>query len=378
MGIANLIFRFWPFRLATSLSAPRITSASRRKQAIATVFSGAIAFFLLHLLLVTSCEFSRLLRDPLYADKEVKLRRLEKLSPPKSTEIVFLGTSRTGNGFEAGRAQSLATEKLGRPAVVFNWGIPGSGPVTHLLHLRRMLADGHHPNLLLLEILPSSLAELPSGSIESHLCEGDALDWNEIDWLGEYNFPADRLTSERRSVLLAPWYRLRKKIVGRLRPTMLPYDQRYDWSRGPDPNGWCPVVLDSMSQEQQAAVIERTRAEYASVLASMTLDNSIVRALRDVLSAAREAGIPVILVRMPEAEGFRSFYSAHVEAKIESFLHAQAAEFDCGICDARRWMSNDAFPDWHHMWRKDAGVFTEKLTSTAITPFLQSKSDGSQ
>ena len=46
---------------------------------------------------------------------------------------------------------------LGRPIVAFNFGIPAAGPVTNALNLRRLLAAGVAPDLVLLEVLPAHL-----------------------------------------------------------------------------------------------------------------------------------------------------------------------------------------------------------------------------
>jgi len=377
VGIVSTLIRFLHFALPTATSSSKITAVDRRRKAIVSLLVGAFVLLLLHVSLIVVCESSRLLRDPLYADKERKLGRLEASLPPGSPEIVFLGTSRAGNGFDAGRAQALASAKLGSPVLVFNWGIPGAGPVTHLIHMRRILQDGHRPSLLLLEILPSSLAVVPGGSLESRLCEGDTLDWSELDWLGNYGYPVDRLHEERRAVLEAPWFELRTKIVGRLRPTMLPYNSRYDWSRGPDINGWCPIVEEKWAEEQRAEALKRTRSEYADLLANMQFDDAAAHALREVIAVAQRAEIPVRLVRMPEASHFRSFYPPTVAANIERFLNELAHEFGCRCCNASTWMADDSFVDWHHMWPKHAGIFTEKLTRVEIEPFLQSVTEGS-
>ena len=43
---------------------------------------------------------------------------------------------------------------LGRPVVVFNFGLWGAGPGTSLLTLHRLLAEGTRPDLVLIEVLP--------------------------------------------------------------------------------------------------------------------------------------------------------------------------------------------------------------------------------
>src|SRR5437764_14565018 len=87
----------------------------------------------------------------------------------------MLGATSTGYGFHAGRIEAEVRRELGRPAAVFNFGIPASGPVTHLVYARRLIADGHRPDLLLVEVLPPALADLPGGPLESQSLFGDRL-----------------------------------------------------------------------------------------------------------------------------------------------------------------------------------------------------------
>ena len=293
---------------------------------MAAVAVGAAVAVVLHVGLAGAAELSRYLRDPVYADKERKLARVEGDLPPGSPVLVFVGTSRAGNGFDAGRAQAVLTESLGRPAGAFNFGTPASGPVTHLLHLRRLLADGHRPALLLLELHAPTLAELPDGPLEARFADGTVFEWDELDLVAGYGFDAEKLRAKRRRVLAAPWHALRFQLVGRLSPTALPYYLRCDWGRSPDPNGWNPILADEVDDDQRAAGLKRAQQEYRHILAGMKLGDAPVRAVRDLLALARERGVPVVLVRMPEGSAFRALYPQPVAAVLERFTRDLAAE----------------------------------------------------
>jgi hypothetical protein len=342
--------------------------------------AGAIVYLFLHIGLVAASEYSRFLRDPLYADKELKLSRLEQSLPPGSPVVLFLGTSRTGNGFDAGQAQAMLTAKLGRPVGAFNWGIPAAGPVSNLIHLRRILSDGHRPSHLLLEIFPPSVGTMPGETVtyEDRFLEGINLEWSELNWIGEYDVPAERLRGQKQSVLISPWSALRFRIVGRLRPTMLPYHLRYDWSRGPDMNGWCPLVFESVSEETREAGIKRTRDEFGGILANMTFNEGSVRAFREMLSIARKEGIPAAVVRMPDGTNLRKLHPPLMVAKFDRFLSDLTSEFGCPIIDAREWMTDGAFMDGTHLMRGGAAAFTERFTRESIEPFFQATYRGSR
>lgn len=332
--------------------------------------TGGAVYLFLHAALAGSAELSHLLRDPVYADKERSLVRLERSLPPGSPIVLFVGTSRTGNGFDAARAEDVLSGARGRPIGAFNFGTPASGPVTHLLHLRRLLDDGHRPALVLLEIHAPTLAALPDGPLEARFADGSLLEWRELEVVESYGFPTKKLREKRETVATAPWYGLRFQLMGRLSPSMIPFHLRHDWGRETAANGWNPVFVQSVDDEQYAAGLARAKREYQAILSNMTIGAPPLRAVRDLLSLCREHRIPVVLVRMPEASGFRPLYPQRVEARIEECLAGLAAEFGCSIANCRKWMPDRAFVDGHHLLRTGATAFSERFAREVIAPAL--------
>src|SRR3954470_1530959 len=97
-----------------------------------------------------------------YSHKLRALRRaLHSADHPQL--VVMLGSSRTDHALNGSAVEPLLARELGRPVVVYNFGVPTAGPVTHLLHLRRLLADGVRPDLLLVEVMPSFLLSRRGG-----------------------------------------------------------------------------------------------------------------------------------------------------------------------------------------------------------------------
>jgi hypothetical protein len=324
-----------------------------------------VAFAVLQIALAVAAERSHWVRDPGYGDKEVFLRRLENTSPGAPV-VVMLGTSRTGNAFHGRKIE----EALGRLAVAFNFGIPASGPITHLLYLRRLLADGHRPDLLLVEVLPPSLCDLDDGPLESRALCGERLRRAEVEPAIGYGLPAGPTRERWRNSVLLPWYVLRFPVVGRAAPTALPWNLRHDWSRTTDDHGWCTPAVDAVTPEQYAGGLAHAADEYRNILNDLRPGGGAGRALGDLLGLCRANGIPVRLVLLPEGTGFRAFYPRWAEDRLYAYLRGVCAEHGCGLTDARAWMPDAAFGDGHHMLRHGAEAFSERLAREVIGPNL--------
>ena len=365
-------------RLALRLrpqAAARATGAARRRGAPVALASGVVAFAVIQVVLTGASLVTHGVRDPIYADKLRQMRRLEAAAPPGTPLVLLMGSSRTGNGFAASRVQAAANE-AGAPAVVFNFGVPSAGPVTHLVYLRRLLADGQRPDFLILEVLPPMLAELPDGPYEKRLLKGDMLSRDEIEAVARYDIPAAPLRARWRDAALLPVYEHRFKLVGRFFPSAIPWGVRYDWGRSPDPNGWNVPFVDSVSDADHARLTTAAGREYGDLFRHDLPAGPTVAALRDTLALCRAEGIPVALVLFPEAASFRALYPPQAEAKVATFLAGLTAEFGCPVVDARRWVPDERFSDGHHLLRTGGVIFSDRLGAELILPFLKKNMEG--
>ena len=116
-------------------------------------------------------------RDPIFSDMVGHLRanRDSKRGP----SILFIGSSRVGNGFDAGRAEAELCEKTGVSVSVSNFGVPGSGPITNLIYLERIWKARLLPNYLFIEVLPGTLHEQTAGPVEKQWLDLSRLSRNE-------------------------------------------------------------------------------------------------------------------------------------------------------------------------------------------------------
>ncbi len=355
-------------------TGPPVRGAARRG-AVLAIGAAALAFVAVQALLSGASAVTRLVADPVYADKERRLRWLERAVPPGTARVVLLGTSRTGFAFDAGRTQRAAAD-AGVPAVAFNFGVPGAGPIAHRLYVPRLLADGHRPDLLVLEILPPLLADLPDGPLEARFVTGDALSRDELEVASQYGVPAGRVRRQWVEAALLPVSAHRFKLIGRIYPEALPWNLRCECGRATDANGWNPTVVTEVSDAERARGVAATATEYRDVVTRDLPAGPAVAALRDTLALCRAEGVPVALIILPETTAFRALYPPGAGAKLARFLAGLTAEFGCPVTDARGWLPDDAFMDGHHLLRPGGEAFTDRLTAEVILPFLRNRSAG--
>jgi hypothetical protein len=286
------------------------------------------------------------LRDPAFADKCAKLERLKGERP-----TLMLGSSRVLLGFHAARFERAT----GAPA--FNFGTPATGPITHLVYLNRLLDRGITPGTLLLEVLPPMLSDGPDGPIEQTFLSGERLTSEEVSVVEGFGFRAETVRPKWRESVYAPWYSLRCQVVGRVAPSWLPWNHRYDWGRKTDPHGWATPPRQSVTDEERTEHVAKAHAEYAATLAGLNPQGRPLEALKRMVVMCRERRVPVTLVLMPEATTFRAMYPAGLDERIEGTLETLGVP----LIDARRWLVDADFYDGHHPFTGGAEVFTDEL-----------------
>src|SRR5438105_1083440 len=79
------------------------------------------------------------LRDPTFEIKYRQLTRLLRQHQEPPATILFMGSSMTANGVNAGLVEQPLASTLGRPVVSYNLAINGDGPLAHLIHMQRLL-----------------------------------------------------------------------------------------------------------------------------------------------------------------------------------------------------------------------------------------------
>lgn len=352
-------------------AAPPRARGSRRRRAAWSLGIGVVLAVALQAGLGLAAELSLFLRDPMYADKEVRLRR-QFAAHPGAPSVVMVGTSRTGYAFHSTIVRERLTTELGG-GMAFNFGVPATGPVTHLTYVRRLFDAGLTPELLLVEVLPPSLADLPDGPLEARFVYGDRLRSGEVEPAVGYGFPAEKTRAAWARSVVVPWHALRFPLLGRVSPSALPWHLRHDASRTEDPAGWTTPMVPEVTPELAAAGFKRAASEYRDILADLRPTGGAARALAELLALCRERKVAVRLVLMPESADFRALYPPATTERLYTLLRKLEADHAAPLIDARDWLPTAAFTDGHHMLRPGAEAFSERLARDAIVPFFRER-----
>ena len=310
------------------------------------------------------------LRDPRYDCRAERLIRRAAGAGPRPLCIVVLGSSRVQDGFNSSELEARLAAQLRRPLVVFNFGIPGAGPIANLIHFERLTAAGVKPDLLIVEVAPMLLNGAGGRPQEAGYFTADRLWRADLELVGRYGLPADDLRRAWLEDWLAPVHAHRYAIASRLCPQLLPIWLRLDGDRQVDGSGWRLRNDQPLSAADRRVRSEIAWKDFGAPLAKFELCEAACRAQRDLLRRCREERVAATLIWMPEGKSFQSWYPPEVEQKIRRHLEQLCAEFDAPLIDARDWVDDDRFLDGHHLRHAGAVKFTERLERDVLQPLL--------
>jgi hypothetical protein len=346
-------------------------SSARRafgRRSALTLGCGVAAFLLGQLALGLAVErWLPAARDPEYAARAERLRARRAEAPGRPLVLV-LGSSRVQLGLRAG---ALGADPDGRPTLVFNFGMPGAGAFLQAVCLRRLLAEGVRPDLLVLEVLPPMLNQPGPLPLEELWLSAARLRSSEAAFLRRYaNDPSRSLRQWLKARgLPCVWYQASlHDLIAPEAGTIGSVPERV--RRTMDPYGWSPYPTEDVAPERRRWLTDYAGLQYASALGEFRLAERPARALADTLALCRHEGIPVALLLMPEGPAFRARYTPSMRAGIDAHLRTLGVP----LIDARDWLAtDDAFLDSHHLLPRGAAAFTERFGREALGPLLRSR-----
>jgi len=287
------------------------------------------------------------LHDRIYENKAKLLREHWKQAQPDRERILVMGSSRLLFGLDAGSVD----------ANVFNFGIAAAGPMTQNLYLKRLIADGLRPDVVVIEILPAFF--------------NDAKDRTPMEskWLVPSRYRPDEREDSATDKLIrriAPVYEHRISILSQSATGFLTREQHIDGNAITDANGFARTSFRSVTPEQRRKGVEGARQQYEPELRNFQWGNPGAQALKEMLKLCSDKGIRVLLLRMPEGTEFRAFYPARALHIIDDEL----AKLNVPIIDARQWVADEGFHDGHHLLIDGAKTFTQQF-ARELLPLLK-------
>ena len=214
---------------------------------------GAAVFLLAQVGLLLAFAVRTPSRDPEYDLKLSGLKSHLAEGTRGRPLVLLMGSSRVALGVQPGLLAANRPTSAGGP-VVYNFGLCGSGSVMHLTCLRRLLADGVRPDMLILEFSPLWSAQ--DGEPASNLFH-ERLRWDDLAVLAPEFIDA---RSEYRSWLgrqCLPWKTYHKVLLNQWDPSWLNPEKRFQtcWD-SLDSWGWlaCPSEQPHGRSDQYAKI----------------------------------------------------------------------------------------------------------------------------
>ena len=310
------------------------------------------------------------LADGEYGHKLLHLRAQLAAKPKAQPCVVMFGSSLTGWGFNPSAMTSLNPGSPGGP-VVFNFGINSAGSVVHLLCLRRLLADGIRPDLVLLETEPRFIIQHYNIVASEHYLQTPRLQFRDLAVVNRYDPKAHELRVEWQSLAWLPWYYHRLDLQNSLLPKWVRREERTGVWKYTDRNGW-EGLLGTLSTPHKPLTHEQIvgagQYHLHEIDVTPTYDPAF-HALCEMVETCRQNHIPVVFVRMPDNSEMRRPPPA-LNERIEGFYAALRRQTGVGFIDGRDWVDDSGFIDGTHLLPQGSAVFSERLARDYLKPIL--------
>jgi hypothetical protein len=321
------------------------------------------------------------IRDPEYGYRIRRLREQAAMAPGHPL-LLILGSSRTLSAicppalppWPSDRRDDGPTAPEPR---VFNFSLLGAGPVRELLTLRRLLAAGHRPDWLLLEVWPPYWPQQGYWFDEAHIMQQD-LRPEDLSVVSRYFVNRGDAAAKLAAETLLPITSLRSNLLARWTASLLSPDQRWRekrfafWKDG-EPTGWRPWLEHGTADDfraRLAGVKEQTKP----CLDHFSISDTTDRALHEILEECRSRHIKAALILMPEHSELRGWYTPAVQEQINAYLDRLKREFPVRLFDTRTWVADDAFHDLTHVAPPAARPYTQRLGRELLLPWLSGRS----
>ncbi len=242
---------------------------------------------------------------------------------------LILGSSRTLSGICPPALPPWPADAGPEPRV-FNFSQLGAGPVRELLTLRRLLAAGHRPDWLLIEVWPPFWPQQGYWLDEGHIMQQD-LRPEDLSIVARYFANRRDAVQKLAAETLLPITALRSNLLARCAASLLSPDQRWRaqrfafWQDG-EPSGWRPWLEHGTADDFRARIAgvkQQTKPCLDNFVISATTD----RALREILEECRRQHIKAALILMPEHSELRELVHAGCTRQDKHLFRSTKGQF---------------------------------------------------
>ncbi|HTU21897.1 MAG TPA: hypothetical protein VMG10_27915 [Gemmataceae bacterium] len=317
------------------------------------------------------------IRDPEFGFRLLRLREQAAAAPDRPLCLI-LGSSRTLSGICPPALPSWPNDRRDTGPTApeprfFNFSQLGAGPVRELQTLRRLLAAGHQPRWLLLEVWPPFWPQHGYWLDELHIMQQD-LRPEDLSVVSRYFVNRRDAWEKLAFETLLPITGLRSNLLARCASSLLSPDQRWragrvDFWKDGEPSGWRPW-LEHGTDDDFRARIAGVKAQTKPCLDHFFVSDTTDRAMHEILEECRRRHIQAALILMPEHSELRGWYTPAVHEQINAYLDRLKREFEVPVFDTRTWVADDAFHDLTHMAPPAAAPYTRRLGRELLLPWL--------
>ncbi|MCE9532078.1 MAG: DUF1574 domain-containing protein [Planctomycetes bacterium] len=301
-------------------------------------------------------------RDPEYVMRESRLKELIKETPERPL-VLALGSSRVANGLRPQRVMNA----LGGEAIVFNCGIPKSGPFLQRIYLERLWAEGVRPDYLIFEVMPAFLDERQVYN-ELRFMDSERLDAHEIAQLGYTPSTLGSSWKKWTASRVLPFPRYSADVCETLAIDFLTRnDEKFRENSSIDPLGW---RARDCSPEERPQRIALAHAQYDAAYQNFRLSVAAVKRLEQLLDFSKSRGIPVAILLMPEGSEFRDRTGDEMKEALNDLMDRCRRDHNATVIDARTWITDDGLYDMHHLSPAGAAAFSDRLAREGLPELL--------
>ena len=294
-------------------------------------------------------QFRPDLRDPEFqlVSEALHQRIAER---PNDRLVLFMGSSRIALGLDAG--------ELCEPGrLVFNFGMPGAGPLMMDINWDRLTEEGIRPDEVIIEFMHPFYNGANGRTLDHSFLDASRLSVQEARSLVGYG---NRSTSSLRRMGIArifPAGKHGQELCDALGAGRLHARKKTIESDG---HGYRAMEILPAKRDEMRELAHR---QYDSYYPEFVLAGDPANRLRTLILKARQSGARVRLLLTPEGSEFRELMSPAMVTAINRFTSELASETGIEIIDARYWMPDDAFYDQHHLLPAGGKLLAERLKS---------------